>query len=124
MSFRQLRLALLFVAGLIASGTVSAASGDADFTLVNRTGLEIREIYVSPTKRSEWGRDRLGDGTLKNGASRHFKFGQTAQCRQDIKVVFEDDGSDVQWDNVDLCALEKITIRFDRKTRRVSAETE
>jgi hypothetical protein len=109
---------------MIASGISSAASGDADFTLVNRTGLEIREIYVSPTRKSDWGRDRMGDNTLANGASRHFKFGQTASCRQDLKVVFEADGTDVTWDNLDLCALEKVTIRFDRKTRRVSAETE
>lgn len=117
-------LALLLFCGMTVSGVTSAASGDADFTLVNRTGIEIRELYVSPTKRSEWGRDRLGDGTLKNGQSRHFKFGQTAACRQDIKVVFEDDGSEISWDNVDLCAIEKITIRYDRSTRRVSAETE
>ncbi len=124
MIFRNLGLALLLFCGITVSGITSAASGDADFTLVNRTGLEIRELYVSPTRRSEWGRDRLGDGTLKNGQSRHFKFGQTATCRQDIKVVFEDDGSEISWDNVDLCELEKITIRYDRATRRVSAETE
>lgn len=124
MIFRNMGLALLLFCGMTVSEITSAASGDADFTLVNRTGLEIRELYVSPAQRSEWGRDRLGDGTLKNGQSRLFKFGQTATCRQDIKVVFEDDGSEISWDNVDLCAIEKITIRYDRSTRRVSAETE
>ncbi len=87
-------------------------------------GLEIpRGLSLAGEEKANGGRDRLGDGTLKNGQSRQFKFGDTAACRQDIKVVFEDDGSDVTWENVDLCAIEKITIRFDRATRRVSAQT-
>src|SRR5215218_6182038 len=88
-----------------------AASGDADFTLTNRTGLTISELYVSPANRSQWGRDRLGDGTLDNGKSRDFKIGQTA------------DGEAI-WENVDLCAIEKITLRYNRQTKEVSASAE
>jgi hypothetical protein len=122
MKLRQAVLGVLFASTLIASS--AALAGDADFTLTNRTGIDIRELYVSPSKQNNWGRDRLGEGTLDNGKARHLKFGETAICKQDIKVVFDDDASEVTWDNVDLCEIEKITLRFDRKTRRVSAETE
>ena len=101
-----------------------AASGDADFTLVNRTGLTIAELYVSPANRSQWGRDRLGDGVLENGKSKHFKIGQTATCRQDIKVTFENADGEAIWENVDLCAIEKITLRYNRQTKQVSADAE
>jgi hypothetical protein len=101
-----------------------AASGDADFTLLNRTGLTISELYVSPASRSQWGRDRLGDGTLENGKSRHFKIGQTASCRQDIKVTFENADGEATWENVDLCAIDKITLRYNRQTKQVSADAE
>jgi hypothetical protein len=101
-----------------------AASGDADFTLINRTGLTISELFVSPASRSQWGRDRLGDGVLENSKSRHFKIGQTANCRQDIKVTFENADGEAVWENVDLCAIDKITLRYDRKTKQVSADAE
>ena len=101
-----------------------AASGDADFTLINRTGLTIAELYVSPANRSQWGRDRLGDGTLENGKSKHFKIGQTATCRQDIKVTFENADGEAVWENVDLCAIETITLRYNRQTKQVSADAE
>lgn len=124
MHINKFSLALLFLLGMAATGAALAAAGDADFTLINRTGITIREIYVSPTARNQWGRDRLGDNTLSNGASRHFKFGDQASCRQDIKVVFEDDTPDTVWNNIDLCKVEKVTLRYDRKTKAVSAETE
>ena len=117
-----MRFSKCILAIALALASIGVFAADADFTLVNRTGLTIREIYVSATKRSQWGRDRLGDNVLENGQSKHFKFGDTPACRQDIKVVFEDDGSDAVWDNIDLCKIEKVTIRYDRKTRRVSAD--
>lgn len=108
------------------AGALGAAAhaGDADFTLVNRTGYDIREVYISPTSRNAWGRDRMGDGMLENGKSKRFSFTERAACKQDIKVVFDDDKSEVTWENVDLCELDKITIRYNRSTREVSAQGE
>ena len=101
-----------------------AASGDADFTLINRTGLTISEIFVSPANRAQWGRDRLGDGVLENAKSKNMKIGQTATCRQDIKVTFEKADGEAIWENVDLCAIEKITLRYNRQSKQVSADAE
>ena len=113
------------LAALAASALATFAhAGDADFTLVNRTGYEIREVYISPARANNWGRDRMGDGTLENGKSKRFEFRERAACKQDIKVVFEDDKSEVTWENVDLCELDKITIRYNRSTREVSAQGE
>ena len=58
MKLRQIGLAVLFVSGLAASGLASA--GNADFTLVNKTGYAIREVYLSPAHKTKWGNDRLG----------------------------------------------------------------
>ena len=107
---------------LALSGVSYAA--DADFTLVNRTGYAINEVYISPTQKDNWGRDRLGSTQLLNGQSRKFKFGDTKNWVQDIKVVFTDDESEVEWEGFDLCELEKITLRYNRKRNEVSADTE
>jgi hypothetical protein len=110
---------------LAATALAAAAhAGDADFTLVNRTGYDIREVYISPAKSNNWGRDRMGDGMLENGRSKRFAFSDKAACKQDIQVVFDDDNSKVTWENVDLCELDKITIRYNRSTREVSATGE
>ena len=107
---------------LALSGTAMAA--DADFTLVNRTGYALNEVYISPTQKDNWGKDRLGSNQLLNGQARKFKFGDTKNCVQDIKVVFTDDESEVEWEGFNLCELDKITLRYNRKTREVSAESE
>ena len=105
---------------------ISGASfaGDADFTLVNRTGYALNEVFISPTAKNNWGKDRLGDNQLLNGQSRKFKFGDTKNCVQDIQVVFTDDESEVEWEGLNLCELNKITLRYNRKTKEVSADTE
>lgn len=105
----------------IGGGTFAA---DADFVLVNRTGYALNEVFISPAKKNNWGKDRLGANQLLNGQSRKFKFGDTKHCMQDIKVMFTDDESEVEWEDFDLCELNKITLRYDRKSGEVSAETE
>ncbi|HYE70292.1 MAG TPA: hypothetical protein VEA35_04285 [Ramlibacter sp.] len=115
---------LLALGCLAAVATTPALAGDADFTLVNRTGYSIREVYISAANRNSWGNDRLGDGTLENGRSKLFKFSDRAACKQDLMVVFDDDGSKVTWEDFDLCEINKITIKYNRGSRTVSADIE
>ncbi|WGQ34211.1 hypothetical protein QEZ63_09910 [Alcaligenes faecalis] len=106
-------------------GTMGATfAGNADFTLVNKTGYAINEVFISPSQRDAWGEDRLGENQFMNGQSRQFKFGDTKNCEQDIKVIFTDDESEVQWDDINLCEVNKITLRYNRKSNEVSADLE
>lgn len=104
--------------------SASALAGDADFTLVNRTGITLREIYISPANRNSWGNDRMGDGVLDNGKSRLFRFSDKSACKQDLKVVFDDDSGDVVWRNFDLCEIDKVTLKFNKSTRAATADIE
>lgn len=115
---------LLLSAAALAAFAGSAIAGSADFTLVNRTGFALREVYISPSHKNDWGKDRMGDYTLENGKARLFKFSDKSACMQDIKVVFDDDESEVIWEEIDLCEINKITLKYNRKTRVVSADTE
>ena len=116
---------LAFVSALTALGSIASAfAGDADFTLVNRTGYAIREVYIAPTKSSKWGNDRLGGGTLGNTRQKLFEFSDKSSCTQDLQVVFDDDASEVVWEEIDLCATTKITLKYNRSTGKVSADTE
>ena len=122
MKLRKIALAVMFFSGLTASGLASA--GNADFTLINKTGYAIREVFLSPAHKTKWGPDRLDHDTLENNKSRKIKFGDKASCVQDLMVVFDDDGSEVTWEDFDLCELNKITLKYNRKSRTVSADTE
>lgn len=115
-------LLLSAIASVLASG--AAFAGDADFTLLNRTGYTLREVYLSPSHKSSWGNDRMGQGYLDNGKSRLFRFADKSSCKQDLKVVFDDDESEVIWEDFDLCEINKITLKYNRKSREVSADTE
>ncbi len=123
-------MTFFFRSGLVAIAMLAAGlfspvqAGEADFTLVNRTGYTLREIYLAPTKSKSWGKDRMGDDVLENGKSRLFKFGEKGACTQDLKVIFDDDGSDVTWEGFDLCTINKITLRYNRKSGETTAITE
>ena len=103
---------------------MSAIAGDADFTLVNSTGATIREVYLSPEKAKNWGNDRLGEGDMTNGKSRLIKFSDSANCVQDLQVVFDDDSSEVVWENLNLCEITKLTLKYNRSTKAVTAVKE
>jgi len=115
MKLRNFGLMLTVVASLAAGNSFA---GDAEVWLVNSTGHPIREIYLSPATRSQWGGDRLLDNAaIENQKQVLLKFGARLACVQDLKVVFEDDDSEAVVANLDMCAIDKVTLRFDSAAR-------
>lgn len=123
-SFILIPMKKIALAALLMTTLGTAFAGNADFTLVNRTGYAINEVFISPASKGNWGNDRLGENQFLNNQSRKFKFGDTRNCKQDIKVVFTDDDSEIEWENINLCEVDKITLRYNRKTKEVSADLE
>ncbi len=112
--------ALSFTA--LAAQTVSA--GDQDFTLKNKTGYEISEVYVSPSKSAEWEEDVLGQDVLGDGESVEITFSRkTKSCYWDMKVVYTDK-TEAIWDGFNLCEVSKIKIYYNAKTDETSATYE
>jgi hypothetical protein len=99
-----------------------AEEAKQDFKLVNKTGYEIKEVYVSFSKSSDWQEDILSDGVLDDSSSREIKFHRSAKsCHWDMKVVYTVDSSNVVWNDIDLCLVEKITIRYDKDADKTTA---
>jgi hypothetical protein len=104
-------------AGLLALGLPAAAQaqGRQDFSLANRTGYQINEIYVGPSSSPNWGRDLLGRNVLPNGRNFDVRFPSTSQeCQWDIKVVYED-GDESQFMRVNLCRVSTVSLFWDRQ---------
>ena len=114
----------LFAACFAIAFVVPALAQEAkqDFSLSNKTGYELKEVYVSPATAADWQNDVLGSGTLADGATVDIKFDRAAiTCKWDLKVVYTVDSSSAVWQNIDLCVVEKITIRYNKNTDATSA---
>jgi hypothetical protein len=114
---------LIPVAALLVMGTAGAAfASDADFTLKNKTGYQIDEVYVSPHSSNNWGRDRMGDDSLGDGEAKHIAFPHASSaCHFDIKVKYHDDASTAEWSDVNLCDYEAISLFWDNKNQSTRA---
>ena len=110
------------LAGALFAAPAAAQTAKQNFTLVNRTGYELAELYVSPGKSDAWGRDILGKSTIGDGESADVTFSNAATgCIWDLKVVYTDDGSSAYWRGIDLCRISTITIRYNRGSDTTSA---
>ncbi len=102
--------------------SVGARAGDQDFTLVNRTGYTIEQVYVSPIKSKNWEEDVLGRDVLDDGEKVNIRFSKREDvCRWDLKVIY-DDGEEAEWSDFNLCEVSRITIHYERKSGRTWAE--
>ena len=113
----------ILVSAFTGTPTATQAESRQDFLLVNRTGYDISEVYISPAKADDWEDDILGsDDSLDDGTQREIKFHRVGKtCMWDLKVVYDDDDSSAVWHDINLCEVSKITIKYNRKTDTTSA---
>lgn len=109
----------LWVAGVLTVAVAMPAlaqSAKQDFALINRTGYELKEIYVSPSKADDWQEDILGKQTLAEGERLNVRFTpKTQTCKWDLKVVYTVDETSAVWSDINLCDVDKITIHWDKQ---------
>lgn len=106
-------LAALVVAALLVTPALARA-GTQDFELVNRTGIEIHELYISPADSDDWEEDVLGVDTLPPGESVTVTFKGHDACKWDL-MVKDDEGGSVEWSGLNLCKISKVSLRYDGK---------
>lgn len=96
---------------LLAAGPATA--GEQDFTLVNRTGVEIYELYIRPALAHDWQEDVLSKDTLPDGQEIEISFdlGEEAD-HWNIRVV-DGDGDAIDWPEVDLTEISTIVLSFE-----------
>ncbi len=101
-------VAVLFAVALMPM----AMAGDQDFTVVNKTGVEIHELYVTPHNSDDWEDDILGEDTLANGEEVDIKFSRKEKAKSwDLKVV-DADGNSIEWESLNLLDISKVTLHY------------
>jgi hypothetical protein len=119
---RRVGLAVAALGFAAIGGTSAALAADQDFALVNATGYAISELYVAPSKTSDWQEDVLGQDVLGDGERANITFSKSADtCHWDLKVVYYDDNTSAEWLGVNLCELSAVTIKYNADSGETSA---
>jgi hypothetical protein len=115
----------LAASALILSAGAAFAAGDQDFTLRNKTGYQIDNVYLSKPNQDSWGSDVMGRGNvLEDDASTDITFHDSARgCHWDLKVMYHDKDT-ASWTNLNLCEISTVTLHYDRKSGVTRASTE
>lgn len=123
---KKLLLAMAGIALMATAAPVARTESQLDFKLVNKTGYDIKALYISPTNVKDWGTNVIDNG-LADGASVDIEFQPKAArtVKWDLMVSWEDtDDPDVYWTGYDLSKISTITLKYDRKADKTSAVTE
>lgn len=99
----------LFIAG---SGWSMAENDQLDFKLVNRTGVEIHAVYISPADTNKWGADVLGQDVLADGETCEITFDSGEEAEEwDLKIE-DEEGAAVVWTGLDLTEIRTLTLKI------------
>lgn len=102
-----LLLTLIFTFSLF---TTAFAAPNLNFRLVNKTGFDIDEVYVSPASTTDWEEDIMGIEVLMSGDYVDITFAPKTKTKVwDLRVV-DTGGNDAIWYNFDLSVISEITI--------------
>lgn len=108
-----------------ASNTAAApaASGaNQDFTVVNKTGVIIDKLFVSPSEKDDWQEDILGKDVLADGESLEIKFHPKEKIEKwDLKIE-DSKGNSIEWTDLKLTEISKVTLHY--KDGKGTAEVE
>jgi hypothetical protein len=121
----------VFCLGLVATSSSSAKHGNSftleiapaqnpelDFTIVNKTGYDIKALYIGASGTGDWTKDDevLKGKAFKNGASYDIKFSPKAKATKwDIMVDWADGSGKEEWLNLKLTEIEKVTLIYDKE---------
>ena len=100
----------------------ATAGADQDFTVVNKTGVVIDKLYVSPSDKDDWQDDILGQDQLADGASVDIKFHPKEKtAKWDLRIE-DTKGNAIEWTDLDLTEISKLTLHYDGKKATADVE--
>ncbi|CAN5386274.1 hypothetical protein BH10ACI1_BH10ACI1_31150 [soil metagenome] len=94
------------------TNNVLPAPGEQDFVLVNKTGVEIYALYVTPNSAKQWGDDVLGVDTLAANEYTTIVFSPSSRATYWDLRIEDEDGNYIEWDKFNLKAISKITLYY------------
>lgn len=96
---------------VVVSTTATAFADPRDFSLINNTGNDIDEVYVTQSNLDDWGDNLIPDGkVLPSGNQVPIVFQKftDGNCYYDIKVITTG-GAEGELNQVNLCETNTVT---------------
>jgi hypothetical protein len=115
--------ALAFYSPGTSASAVYATAGTAqnealDFLLVNQTGYAIKALYIGAAGTGDWtNEDEILKGRVfGTGVQVPIKFSPKATAEKwDIMVSWSDGSGNVEWLNLKLTEITKVTLRYNKE---------
>ncbi|ULQ59166.1 hypothetical protein K7I13_11765 [Brucepastera parasyntrophica] len=86
---------------------------DLDFTLINGTGVDIYEVYVSPVESDDWGDDILEDDILFDEEDMLITFGDQHTSRYWDILCIDEDYDEYYLEEIDLTEVSLIIVVWE-----------
>lgn len=121
-NLRKLLTISFIFAVLVISAQQVAAQSAQDFTLVNKTGVEIHALYVTPHNADEWGEDILGRDTLASDQILDISFSRSEKAEYWDLRIEDEDGEFIEWEKLDLLEISKVTLYYQNGKANATVE--
>lgn len=111
-SIRNL-LTVLFVFGVFYfSATEVSAQAAHIFSVINKTGVEIYALYVTPHNAKEWGDDILEVDTLPQDESVDITFSRKERTKLWDLRIEDAKGNFIEWENINLLEITSVVLYY------------
>lgn len=91
-----------------------AIASDQDFTIMNKTGMEIAKLYISPSAMEDWGGDVLSVDTLATGDECDILVSRNESAEVWDLLIIAPDGTLVKWPGLRLNDFSRITLSVEK----------
>ncbi len=105
-----MKLRSLLIAGLMVLGLAASALAQ-EIIIANGTGFTIHQLGLIDSNASGDAQDLLGDDTLAAGEGLKINISGSPKGWELIAV--DEEGDQVNWQNLDLSGVSKITLQAD-----------
>lgn len=108
-------MSLLAIGAFVLPGALKVSAQAAqDFTLVNKTGVEIYALYISPVSSNDWGSDILGVDTLLPNGTVDISFSRREKARLWDLRIEDSSGDFVVWEALNLTQIDTLTLFYEK----------
>jgi hypothetical protein len=111
----------LALAAAAAFAPPAFADSVLDFKLENRTGYTLKEVYISPSKKDNWGKV-VNKNPIKDGGHMNVKWKSAATSQSyDLKAVYADGAGSPVWYDLDPTKFSTLTLKWDKEKKKTVA---
>lgn len=111
---KKLLLLLVIAAGFSFLGPKNSSAQALTFDVINNTGVDLVDIFVTPNETTNWGNDILPNDLFTNGSTVtvNIPADYGTSCMFDMKIT-DGAGGHITFTGIDACKLITLQINGD-----------